>query len=118
MGTKPYDGNPILRPATYALREPPHFVVMDELRLPRSMAQKIPKETPSLESAMQRISEIVTSMEEGNLPLEKLIDSYEEGIGLVKECQEKLDAAEKRIQIITRNAQGAIALSEFEEQEN
>ena len=48
------------------------------------MAQKIQKEAPSLESAMQRISEIVTSMEEGNLPLENLIDSYEEGIGLVK----------------------------------
>lgn len=67
---------------------------------------------------MQRISEIVTSMEEGNLPLEKLIDCYEAGIGLVKECQEKLDAAEKRIQIITRDARGGVALSEFEEQEH
>lgn len=82
------------------------------------MAQKNQKETPSLESAMQRISEIVSSMEEGNLPLEKLIDSYEEGIGLVKECQEKLDAAEKRIQIITRNAQGTIVLNELDDQEN
>lgn len=67
---------------------------------------------------MQRISEIVSAMEDGNLPLEKLIDSYEEGISLVKDCQEKLDAAEKRIQIITRNARGAIALSEFEAEEN
>lgn len=67
---------------------------------------------------MQRITEIVSSMEEGSLPLEKLIDSYEEGIGLVKECQEKLDAAEKRIQIITRNAQGAVVLNEFEDQGN
>jgi len=67
---------------------------------------------------MQRISEIVSAMEDGNLPLEKLIDSYEEGIGLVKNCQEKLDAAEKRIQVITRNARGAIALSEFEAEEN
>lgn len=82
------------------------------------MAQKNQKETPSLESAMQRISEIVASMEEGNLPLEKLIDSYEEGIGLVKDCQEKLDAAEKRIQIITRDARGAVALEEFEQEEN
>ena len=82
------------------------------------MSQKNQKESPSLESAMQRISEIVSAMEEGNLPLEKLIDSYEEGIGLVKDCQEKLDAAEKRIQVITRNARGAVALSEFEEQED
>jgi exodeoxyribonuclease VII small subunit len=82
------------------------------------MAQKIQKETPTLESAMQRISEIVTAMEEGNLPLEKLIDCYEEGIALVKECQEKLDAAEKRIQIITRDARGGVALGEFEDQED
>ena len=82
------------------------------------MAQKIQNETPSLESAMQRISEIVNAMEEGNLPLEKLIDCYEEGIALVKECQEKLDAAEKRIQIITRDARGGVALGEFEDQED
>jgi len=67
---------------------------------------------------MQRISEIVASMEEGNLPLEKLIDAYEEGIGLVKDCQEKVDAAEKRIQIITRDARGAVALAEFDREEN
>jgi exodeoxyribonuclease VII small subunit len=82
------------------------------------MSQKNQKETPSLESAMQRISEIVSAMEDGNLPLEKLIDSYEEGINLVKDCQEKLDAAEKRIQVITRNARGSVALSEFETVEN
>ena len=82
------------------------------------MSQKNQKETPSLESAMQRISEIVSAMEDGNLPLEKLIDSYEEGINLVKDCQEKLDAAEKRIQVITRNARGDVALSEFETVEN
>jgi exodeoxyribonuclease VII small subunit len=82
------------------------------------MSQKNPKETPSLESAMQRISEIVSTMEDGNLPLEKLIDSYEEGIGLVKDCQEKLDTAEKRIQVIARNASGALVLNEFEASEN
>jgi exodeoxyribonuclease VII small subunit len=82
------------------------------------MSQKNPKETPSLESAMQRISEIVSTMEDGNLPLEKLIDSYEEGIGLVKDCQEKLDTAEKRIQVIARNASGALVLNAFEASEN
>ena len=67
---------------------------------------------------MQRISEIVSTMEDGNLPLEKLIDSYEEGIGLVKDCQEKLDTAEKRIQVIARNASGALVLNAFEASEN
>jgi len=63
---------------------------------------------------MQRISEVVAEMEEGNLPLETLITRYEEGVSLVKMCQEKLDAAEKRIQIITKNARGTVELKDFE----
>ncbi len=65
---------------------------------------------------MQRISSIVSEMEDGNLPLETLIVRYEEGVGLVKLCQEKLDAAEKKIQIITRDARGVTGISDFEEQ--
>jgi exodeoxyribonuclease VII small subunit len=76
------------------------------------------KKSPTLETAMQRVSEIVASMESGDMPLEKLIESYEEGIGLVKACQEKLDAAEKRIQIIARNARGEVSLEEFDAEAN
>lgn len=63
---------------------------------------------------MQRVSEIVASMESGDMPLEKLIESYEEGIGLVKMCQDKLDTAEKRIQIIARNARGEAMVEDFD----
>jgi exodeoxyribonuclease VII small subunit len=79
------------------------------------MGQK--PEKPTLETAMQRITEIVSEMEEGSLPLESLIVRYEEGVGLVKFCQEKLDAAEKKIQIISRDARGAVELKDFEEPE-
>ena len=79
------------------------------------MGQKPEKQT--LEAAMQRVTEIVSEMEEGSLPLEALILRYEEGVGLVKFCQEKLDAAEKKIQIISRDARGAVELKDFEESE-
>jgi exodeoxyribonuclease VII small subunit len=79
------------------------------------MGQK--SEKPTLEAAMQRVTEIVSEMEEGSLPLEALILRYEEGVGLVKFCQEKLDAAEKKIQIISRDARGAVELKDFEESE-
>ena len=82
------------------------------------MPTKNEKNPPTLETAMQRVSEIVASMESGDMPLEKLIESYEEGIGLVKACQEKLDAAEKRIQIIARNARGEVALEDFDAEAN
>jgi exodeoxyribonuclease VII small subunit len=82
------------------------------------MPTKTEKNPPTLETAMQRVSEIVSSMESGDMPLEKLIDSYEEGTALVKMCQEKLDAAEKRIQIIARNARGKVSLEEFDAEAN
>ena len=82
------------------------------------MAQKTHPAAHTLESAMQRITEIVTAMEASDLPLEKLIDAYEEGVGLVKICQEKLDSADQRIQIITRNARGGVSLSDFEAEGN
>lgn len=83
-----------------------------------TMPTKNEKNPPTLETAMQRVSEIVASMEAGDLPLEKLIESYEEGTALVKMCQEKLDAAEKRIQIIARNARGEVSLEEFDAEAN
>ena len=79
------------------------------------MGQK--PEKPTLETAMQRITAIVSEMEEGSLPLETLIVRYEEGAGLVKFCQEKLDAAEQQIQLISRDAKGAVELTDFEAQE-
>ena len=82
------------------------------------MPTKTEKNPPTLETAMQRVSEIVASMEGGDLPLEQLIESYEEGTALVKMCQEKLDAAEKRIQIIARNARGEVSLEEFDAEAN
>jgi len=76
------------------------------------MGQKPDK--PTLEAAMQRITAIVSEMEVVSLPLETLIVRYEEGVGLVKVCQEKLDAAEKKIRIISRDARGAVELKDFE----
>ncbi len=82
------------------------------------MPTKTEKNPPTLETAMQRVSEIVSSMESGDMPLEKLIEAYEEGTALVKMCQEKLDAAEKRIQIIARNARGEVSLEAFDAEAN
>jgi len=82
------------------------------------MGQKSETKPPSLETAIERINAIVAEMEVGTLPLETLIARYEEGLGLVKTCQEKLDAAEKRIQIISRDAQGRALLTDFDEPEN
>jgi exodeoxyribonuclease VII small subunit len=76
--------------------------------------QDAKKSEPSFENALERLESIVEKMESDKLPLEELLVSYEEGIKLVKLCSEKLKAAEKRIEIITRDAGGKAKLAEFD----
>ena len=74
-----------------------------------------PRETElNFESTMDRLEKIVEQMESGKLPLEDLIVRYEEGMKLVKTCQERLANAEQKIEIITRNSAGKAVVKEFE----
>ena len=75
-------------------------------------AQKPAEHT--FESALERLEGIVEEMEGDRLPLELLLERYSEGTGLLKVCQEKLDAAEKKIEIITRGASGKPQLTPFD----
>ncbi|MBA2622418.1 MAG: exodeoxyribonuclease VII small subunit [Chthoniobacterales bacterium] len=80
------------------------------------MSSPAKKLTPELnfEAAMDRLEEIVEQMESGKMMLEELIVRYEEGMKLVKVCQERLTSAEQRIEIITRNHAGKPVVKEFE----
>jgi exodeoxyribonuclease VII small subunit len=68
----------------------------------------------NFEGAMDRLEKIVEQMESGKLPLEDLIVRYEEGMNLVKVCQERLAKAEQKIEIIARNSAGKMTVKEFE----
>src|ERR1700730_4422824 len=58
----------------------------------------------NFETAMDRLEKIVEQMESGQLPLEDLIVRYEEGMNLVKVCQDRLASAAQKIEIIARNS--------------
>ena len=68
----------------------------------------------NFEAAMDRLEAIVDQMESGKMMLEELIVRYEEGMKLVKTCQERLASAEQRIEIITRNHSGKPVVQDFE----
>ncbi|HEY5779577.1 MAG TPA: exodeoxyribonuclease VII small subunit [Terrimicrobiaceae bacterium] len=78
-----------------------------------SEKKAVAAELLSIEQAMERLETLVREMESGQLPLEQLIDSYEEGVKLASQCQEKLDAAAKKIQIIAKNSSGRPSLEDF-----
>jgi exodeoxyribonuclease VII small subunit len=66
----------------------------------------------SFEAAIEKLEKIVEQMESAKLPLEDLIVQYEEGIRLVAVCNDKLTAAENRIEMLNRDAAQKTASAE------
>ena len=83
-------------------------------RLPMTAKAKPAGPELNFERAMDRLEKIVDQMESGELSLEDLIVRYEEGMNLVKVCQERLASAEQKIEIIARNNAGKPEVKEFE----
>ena len=67
----------------------------------------------TFEEAVARLNEIVAALEDGSAPLDRSLALYEEGIALVRFCNEALDSAERRIKILTRNESGDIVEADF-----
>lgn len=59
------------------------------------------KTEKTFEQAVQRLEEIVRALEAGKAGLDETLRLYEEGIALVRECNEKLDSAEQKIKLLT-----------------
>ena len=68
----------------------------------------------TFEQAIQRLEKIVADMEGAELPLEDVLKKYEEGTHLVRFCNQKLEEAEKKIEILAKKPDGSISLESFE----
>ncbi|MBR1884757.1 MAG: exodeoxyribonuclease VII small subunit [Clostridia bacterium] len=62
----------------------------------------------SFEESMKQLEEIVTNLERGNLSLEDAISTFEKGIKLSKVANEKLEKAEKKINILCEGENGEL----------
>jgi exodeoxyribonuclease VII small subunit len=63
---------------------------------------KVPKTQPpqSLEAALAELEKIVSSMEEGELPLERSLAAYKRGAELLKYCQAALQDAQQQVKVL------------------
>ncbi|MEA4832359.1 Exodeoxyribonuclease 7 small subunit [bioreactor metagenome] len=68
------------------------------------------------EEAMAKLEAIVKSLESQTAPLDETLKLFEEGVGLVKICNQMLDDASKRIKILTRSQSGEIGEADFNPQ--
>ncbi|MFZ5596592.1 MAG: exodeoxyribonuclease VII small subunit [Bacillota bacterium] len=58
------------------------------------------KKKMTFDEALKRLEEIVRELEDGQMPLEKALDIFSEGINLSKFCQSALEDAEHRIMVL------------------
>ena len=68
----------------------------------------------NFESSLEELERIVRELERGDLPLEKSLELFEQGVKLSRACQERLNEAERRIEILTRDNQGRPVVRAFE----
>ena len=61
------------------------------------------KDTVNFESSIKKLEQIVAKLEDGDIRLEDSVKSFEEGVGLVKECQKQLSAAELKVKKLLDN---------------
>jgi exodeoxyribonuclease VII small subunit len=72
----------------------------------KSEPQSAPVETLSFEAALRELESIVGSLEQGEVDLEDSIALYERGQALKAHCEQKLKAAESRLEKIVHGANG------------
>jgi exodeoxyribonuclease VII small subunit len=67
-------------------------------------ARPTPNPPPTFEAGLQELENIVKEMETGDLPLERAIALFEQGMKLSDACRKQLEEAETRVEILTRRA--------------
>ncbi|MDD6811265.1 MAG: exodeoxyribonuclease VII small subunit [Lachnospiraceae bacterium] len=61
------------------------------------MSKKEPEENLSLEEAFEQIEDMIERLEEEEITLEDSFRAYQEGMKLLKYCDEKIDRVEKQV---------------------
>ena len=72
--------------------------------------------TKTFETQLAALERVVRELELGDLPLEESLKLFEEGVRLSRECQERLNQAERRIEVLLRDSEGRLVLSAFDEE--
>src|ERR1041385_1712881 len=54
------------------------------------------------EASLAALEKIVAQLESGELPLERALELFEEGVGLARRCQTQLEEAERKVELLLR----------------
>ena len=74
-----------------------------------------PETALPFEQALTQLEDLVREMESDDLPLEELIQKYEQGTQLHRVCEKRLDEAQGRIELIRKKRNGETVVEPFDE---
>ncbi|HDS08904.1 MAG TPA: exodeoxyribonuclease VII small subunit [Firmicutes bacterium] len=72
------------------------------------------KKELTFEDAFRRLEEIVEQLESGDLTLEQSLEKFEEGIKLSRICTEKLENAQKKIEVLMKDSDGKFSFEDLD----
>ncbi len=69
---------------------------------------------PDFETSLQRLDQIVQELETGQVPLDRAMGLFEEGLQVGRTCRGLLEAAQARVEKLLERADGSIETQPFE----
>ena len=79
------------------------------------MNDKSKENNLDFEKSLAKLENIIDALEDGDLPLNESIKTFEEGVKLTKHCQELLTKAELKIQKLLEKDDGTLDLEDFDD---
>ncbi len=71
----------------------------------------------TFEGSLKELERIVEQLEGGDLPLERSLELFEQGVRLSRECQRRLDEAERKVELLLKDEDGNLTTRDFDEAE-
>lgn len=68
---------------------------------------------PSFEENLKELEEILQQLEHGELPLETALAKFENGMRLIRLCNQQLDAVDRKVEILLRDEAGSLTTRPF-----
>jgi exodeoxyribonuclease VII small subunit len=78
-----------------------------------ALAKRRPAEGERFEKRLEELEGIVSRLEAGDVPLEESLELFTRGTGIMRELARTLEEAERKVEILTRDAQGRLVLAPF-----
>ena len=68
---------------------------------------------PTFEASMERLEQIVKQLEQGDLPLERSLELFEEGMKISGMCRRQLEEAENKVELLVKKSDGKVVAEPF-----